>query len=118
MNELKPNTILCNGKYKYRILESLGQGGFGITYHAKMIVPNEFRDVEVDVAIKECFLSRINTRQSDGVSLASTQSPDFIDYRKKFKKEAVKLSKLSQFDDIVKVHEVFDENLSNFGNMF
>ena len=105
---LKQGSTLQSGKYT--IQKTLGQGGFGITYLAKMVESAGDCEIEVDVAVKEFYLSRINTRLSDGVSLESTQSPDFIDYREKFRKEAKKLSKLSKFDDIVKVFDVFDEN--------
>lgn len=44
--QLKPGTQLQNGKY--RILRTLGQGGFGITYDAEQILLGK------EVAIKEC----------------------------------------------------------------
>lgn len=47
--ELNPGVLLHNGIY--RILETLGQGGFGITYLA---IDTRF---DIKVAIKEFFLA-------------------------------------------------------------
>ena len=58
MQQLQPNTTLQSGKYK--IIRTLGQGGFGITYLAKQRVAVEGPlgkiDVEVEVTIKEFFM--------------------------------------------------------------
>lgn len=48
MQQLQPNTTLQGGKY--RIERKLGQGGFGITYLATLVLSNR------QVAIKELFI--------------------------------------------------------------
>ena len=46
--QLKPDTFLQGGKY--RIIRTLGQGGFGITYEAEQVL------LQRHVAIKEFFM--------------------------------------------------------------
>ena len=45
--QLKPGTELQNGKY--RIIKTLGQGGFGITYEAEQVL------LRRKIALKEFF---------------------------------------------------------------
>lgn len=99
MYELKSGTTLCNGKYK--IIDKLGQGTFGITYLASMKNQGE-------VAIKEFFMKETNTR--DNTSVTGSQSELFRKYKEKFKTEAKNLAKMSEYGDIVKIYEVFEDN--------
>ena len=112
---LKIGTILQNGTY--RILKVLGQGSFGITYLAKAKLRTQGNlgsmNVEAQVAIKEFFMSEVNSRRSDGSSVEGSSGSVFANYRKKFKKEAENLSKLSH-SNIVKVVDVFDENNTTY----
>ena len=48
MRTLQPNTLLQRGRYK--IIKTLGQGGFGITYLAFQ------SGLECEVAVKEFFM--------------------------------------------------------------
>lgn len=111
MNELSKGTFLKEGKY--RIESVLGQGAFGITYlaTAKLTVSENLgsMNVSVKVAIKEFFMSDLNSRSADGSSVEQTNSSLVKNYRQKFRREAENLSKL-QHPNIVKVLEVFDEN--------
>ena len=70
-------------------------------------------NVEAQVAIKEFFMSEVNSRRSDGSSVEGSSGSVFANYRKKFKKEAENLSKLS-LSNIVKVVDVFDENNTTY----
>ena len=112
---LKIGTILQNGTY--RIVKVLGQGSFGITYLAKAKLRTQGNlgsmNVEAQVAIKEFFMSEVNSRRSDGSSVEGSSGSVFANYRKKFKKEAENLSKLSH-SNIVKVVDVFDENNTTY----
>ena len=112
---LKIGTILQNGTY--RIVKVLGQGSFGITYLAKAKLRTQGNlgsmNVEAQVAIKEFFMSEVNSRRSDGSSVEGSSGSVFANYRKKFKKEAENLSKLS-LSNIVKVVDVFDENNTTY----
>ena len=113
--ELRIGTTLQNGKYT--IVKSLGQGSFGITYLAttKLTMMGKLgqMDTTVNVAIKEFFMSEMNSRADDGGSIEGSSGSLFINYRQKFRKEAENLSHLDH-PNIVKVLEVFDENNTTY----
>lgn len=104
-------------KGKYTIIKSLGQGSFGITYLAttKLTMMGKLGQMEttVNVAIKEFFMSEMNSRSKDGSTIEGSSGSLFSSYRQKFKKEAENLSKLDH-PNIVKVLEVFDENNTTY----
>ena len=104
MQHLQPNTTLQGGKY--RIERVLGQGGFGNTYVAINTVFDE------RVAIKEFFMQGINDRDGDTGSISVSLERNrmqFDEQRDKFKKEALRIRKLSN-PHIIKVHDLFEEN--------
>lgn len=104
MQHLQPNTSLQGGKYK--IIELLGQGGFGNTYIA---TNTEFEET---VAIKEFFMKGVTEREetTSMVRVSNIDNvPQFEEQREKFKKEARRLRKLKN-EHIVKVHDLFEEN--------
>lgn len=113
--QLSTNTLLQGGKY--RIERVLGQGGFGITYLAttKFTTQGELGTMEVEghVAIKEFFMSEINSRKSDDSRVEGSSGNVFSNYRRKFKTEAQNLAKLNH-PNIVKVYDVFDENNTTY----
>lgn len=113
--ELREGTTLQNGKYT--IVRSLGQGSFGITYLAttKFTMKGQLgqMDTIVNVAIKEFFMSEMNSRANDGSSLGGSSGSLFHNYQQKFRKEAENLSRLDH-PNIVKVLEVFDENNTTY----
>lgn len=115
MSALNIGTTLQNGKYT--IVKSLGQGSFGITYLAttKLTMMGKLgqMDTTVNVAIKEFFMSEMNSRANDGSSIEGSHGSLFINYRQKFRKEAENLSHLDH-PNIVKVLEVFDENNTTY----
>lgn len=104
-------------KGKYTIVKSLGQGSFGITYLAttKLTMTGKLgqMDTTVNVAIKEFFMSEMNSRSKDGSSIEGSSGSLFSNYRQKFKKEAENLSKLDH-PNIVNVLDVFDENNTTY----
>lgn len=116
--ELAIGTYLNKGKY--RIEKVLGQGSFGITYlaTAKFSTQGNLGQmcVEAKVAIKEFFMSDVNSRKEDGSTVEGSNGTVFSNYRKKFKKEADNLSKL-EHAGIVNVYDVFDENGTTYYSM-
>ena len=67
---------------KYRIIKTLGQGGFGITYLAEQIILNK------KFAIKEFFMRDLCGRNTTSTVYTATQSDLVERYRAKFVKEA------------------------------
>ena len=102
--ELKENTILKNGDY--RIINTLGQGGFGITYLATQ------RGLDRTVVIKEFFMSDYCARERDTlrVTFGTSGSREMIErFREKFVKEARNIANFN-CKGIVSVIDVFEEN--------
>lgn len=98
--ELLNGTTLKKGEYT--IVSKLGQGGFGITYLAKMntVVEGKLGEmkVDVDVVIKEYFLDKLCERAADGMTVV-VRDPDrdqyeFEHYLHKFEQEAYNLSNM------------------------
>ena len=87
---LKQGSTLKSGKYK--IVKTLGQGSFGITYLATTRISMDGQlgkmDVTVNVTIKEFFMSDLNSRASDGTGVERTNSTLVKNYLNKFRKEA------------------------------
>lgn len=101
---LKSGTLLQGEKYK--IIQVLGQGGFGITYLAEQPL------MDRKVCIKEFFLKEYCDRadQTSEVSLGTTNNKALMQkYQEKFLKEARMIAKFDH-PNIIKIHDVFTEN--------
>ena len=101
---LQPGTFLQGDKY--RIIDVLGQGGFGITYLAEQVM------AERKVCIKEFFPKEYYNRDEDSrsISLGSQGSAEIMDlYKAKFVKEAKTIAKLDH-PNIIHIFDVFTEN--------
>ena len=104
--ELKPNTQLQEGVYT--IIKTLGSGGFGITYLAE--------SGSKRLCIKEFFPGDYYTRCENGTDarvISERFSKDMKRYRTKFRKEALNIARFN-VDNIVKIHDVFDENNTSY----
>ena len=103
---LQKNDTLQNGKYQ--ILSILGQGGFGITYLARHAV------LQVEVAIKELFLSAQNTyctrSETDKTVIPHFEPEKFADFRQRFLDEAYTLARFKNVKGIVQAVDTFEEN--------
>ena len=107
-SNLPAGASLQGGKYK--ILNILGQGGFGITYLA------EQTGLGMKVAIKEFFLKGSCQRDSSTseVSVPVTDNRELVSKcQKKFKSEARKIASLNN-DHIVNIIDIFDENGTSY----
>ena len=103
-NILPTNTLLQGGRYK--IINTLGQGGFGITYLALQTV------LDRQVAIKEFFMKDLCNRDevTSHVSVVSNGSIEMVDrFKTKFLKEARNIARLNH-PNIIRILDVFEEN--------
>lgn len=104
-HQLQPGTMLNR---RYLVGNSIGQGGFGITYIGLDM------KLGMRVAIKEFFPTGYANR-NHGVSSEITISSEkeetfFVDGREKFYKEARAVAKFSDHPGIVDVRDYFEEN--------
>lgn len=110
-SSLKIGTVLKNGEWRYKIIDVLGQGGFGITYLAigEVKVGNVTTDAKF--AIKEHFPNTFCNRQGQSVVPKEDKVSDFSRSKSDFISEAKKIHALgAENENIVKVNEVFEEN--------
>lgn len=101
---LRNDTFLQGGKY--RILRHISSGGFGNTYEGIHTV------FENRVAIKEFFPKMFCNRDENTshITVATSGNKELVDkLRKKFVEEAKAIFKMTH-PNIVKVHDIFDEN--------
>lgn len=102
--QLKPQTTLQNGKYK--IVRTLGQGGFGITYEAEQVM------LRRRVALKEFFMKDCCERD-DGtsrVTVGTGSQRELVEkFRGKFIREAQMMAGMDH-PNVVRVLDVFEEN--------
>lgn len=100
---LSPGTVLSG---RYILGKAVGSGGFGIVYRAWDM------KLEIIVAVKEFFVSRLMTR-AEGLSkvIISQKSKAEFSYRKeRFLAEARTMAKLGTHRNIPNVFEFFEEN--------
>ena len=104
MQALQPDSTLQGGKY--RIIEKLGQGGFGITYLAENTL------LLGKVAIKEFFFKEYCNRDdsTSRVTIPTSGNREIVErFKQKFIKEARTIFSLNH-PNIVRILDVFEEN--------
>ena len=104
MQALRVNSTLQGGKY--RIIEKLGQGGFGITYLAENTL------LLGKVAIKEFFFKEYCNRDdsTSRVTIPTSGNREIVErFKQKFIKEARTIFSLNH-PNIVRILDVFEEN--------
>ncbi len=118
VNSLPIGTELKGPVYTYTIQKVLGQGGFGITYLASLKLAGALGsiDANISVAIKEFFMKSTNGRDSDRTTVTSGSDELQDGYKKKFEKEAINLSKMTD-DSIINVIESFKANNTVYYSM-
>ena len=102
--QLQPGTLLKAGSY--RIIRTLGRGGFGITYLAEQVM------VRRQVCVKEFFPKGYYKRDGDthNITLSSDGFGQMMDkFKTKFLKEAQIIAGLDH-PNIIRIHDVFEEN--------
>lgn len=101
--QLSRGTLLQNSKF--RIIEVLGQGGFGITYLAENLLLGR------KVAIKEFFPKEYCGRDATShLTLGTQNNADTVArLKERFIKEAKNIAKLNH-PGIVRIHDIFEEN--------
>lgn len=102
--ELKKDSRL---NHRYRICQSLGQGGFGITYLAKDEAFEQY------VVIKEYFPIAAASRDAEDSLILPAEKEDrkkFEEGMKRFLREAQILASLLEIPGVVKVLDYFKEN--------
>lgn len=117
---LHDDSIVKSPNKTYRIIRTLGQGGFGITYLAETTMQmtstiqgelgqvNQTHEGIVRVALKEFFMRDINGR--DGTHVTCSQQQGYYQkYLEKFRTEAQNLSRLHH-EGIISVLELFAAN--------
>lgn len=101
---LANNTLLQGGKYK--IVGHISSGGFGNTYEGVHTM------MDTKVAIKEFFPKRFCNRDENTshITVATQSNKELVDkLRKKFIEEAKAIFNMKH-PNIVKVHDIFEEN--------
>ena len=102
--ELLTGVTLQQGKY--RIVRTLGRGGFGITYLAEQVLAKRM------VCIKEFFPKDYYTRDGDSqhITLSSDGFRETMGrFKDKFLKEAQLIAGLDH-PNIIRIHDLFEEN--------
>ena len=92
---------------RYRILEVLGEGGFGITYAA------ENQRIRLKVAVKELFWRDHVRRDPDSSELSVIREEEMEDYqalKEKFMREARLLRDFDREPGVVRVLDYFEGN--------
>ena len=102
--ELKRDRLLQGGRY--RIIESIGRGGFGVTYLAEQVMAKR------KVCIKEFFPKDYYKRDGDtgALTLSSDGFGEMMGkFKTKFVKEAQTIATLNHAN-IIPIHDIFEEN--------
>lgn len=108
-----PAGSLLHGKNSYWIEKVLGQGTFGITYLASIMISGPLGQVGAKVAVKEFYSRELDRRRPDGSVVPRPSTGMSARYAESFRQEAENLSKMNH-PGIVKVMDAFEANGTYF----
>lgn len=110
---LAPGTVVVGTRRHYRIVDVLGQGGFGITYLAECEIESAGTVTTISVALKEHFVESLCGRNEATrcVEYSAPVADEVKGSLNAFIKEAKRLRDLGvDHPNIVKIDEVFTAN--------
>lgn len=110
---LKPGTIVVGPKRSYKIVKTLGQGGFGITYLVEGEIVDDNIKLTVKYALKEHFLGSLCSRDDNTQRIYYSQpvANEVRNSLDSFIKEATRLQDNGlKHPNIVNINEVFEAN--------
>lgn len=113
--QLSPGTILSGKHCKYKILEVLGHGTFGVTYLATKCFGSNAKAGE-NVCIKEFFIQGVCSREESGIVTYGSETISIKQCKEEFIAEAKNLIELNH-PNIVKAHELFEANETYYYSM-
>lgn len=110
---LKPGTIVVGPKRSYKIIKTLGQGGFGITYLVEGEIIDDNIRLTAKYALKEHFLGCLCSRDDNTQRIFYSQpvANEVRNSLDSFVKEATRLQDNGlKHPNIVNINEVFEAN--------
>ena len=110
---LQPGTTIVGPKRSYKVIKTLGHGGFGITYLVEGDVMVDNIKVTARFALKEHFIGSLCSRDgsTQQVSFSEPVAKDVRNSLDSFVKEATRLqSNGLKHPNIVNINEVFEAN--------
>lgn len=110
---LKPGTIVVGPKRSYKIVKTLGQGGFGITYLVEGEIIDDNIKLTAKYALKEHFLGSLCSRDDNTQRIYYSQpvANEVRNSLDSFIKEATRLQDNGlKHPNIVNINEVFEAN--------
>lgn len=110
---LKPGTIVVGPKRSYKIVKTLGQGGFGITYLVEGEIIDDNIKLTAKYALKEHFLGNLCSRDDSTQRIYYSQpvANEVRNSLDSFIKEATRLQDNGlKHPNIVNINEVFEAN--------
>ncbi len=110
---LQPGTVVAGPKRSYKVIKTLGHGGFGITYLVEGDVMVDNIKVTARFALKEHFIGSLCSRDgsTQQVYFSEPVAEDVRNSLDSFVKEATRLqSNGLKHPNIVNINEVFEAN--------
>lgn len=101
---------ILKGATTYTIEKQLCQGGFGITYLANAHIMVGNIPQMAKFTIKEFFISKICTRDANGLVVVNHESQQFFKKAKQDFREEAEILHFLRHENIVPVNEVFEQN--------
>lgn len=104
---LEEGIVLEGAEHKYRIVQELGHGAFGITYRVEQLDKTGY-STGVFMAMKELFIYSLNGR--DGKNVIAGTHQGLFDNLKENVIERIKTFSFPRHENLVSIEEYFSEN--------